>query len=202
VFRAAVVVRLPATGTVKLPAVWCGVGGAAPTAAGVVRWVGVTPRFVPARIDGAVRASAADLAAIQKTWPGEADRLGRVGGSAWAVSGGPPALVFAAAPPAPSRPAVSSGQNQAPSPTPPADTVVSAGPSRLPALTAAGWCGVVLGVGLLFVRFPRPTWPEQVGLLAGLFGFAVAGGPVVGVVAYLLARASWLAAWAGGRTVS
>ena len=59
-------------------------------------------------------------------------------------------------------------------------------------LAAALWCAAVLAVGGLFARFPRSTWPEQLGLLGGLFGFAVAGGWAVGAAGYALARAGWL----------
>ncbi|MDB5312824.1 MAG: hypothetical protein JWO38_7026, partial [Gemmataceae bacterium] len=68
VFRATVVVRLPAAGTVRLPTIWCGVGGAVPGPAGVVRYVGVTGGGRGARVAGAAPVSPAELHAIQAAW--------------------------------------------------------------------------------------------------------------------------------------
>ncbi|MND07119.1 hypothetical protein D3C83_289160 [compost metagenome] len=50
----------------------------------------------------------------------------------------------------------------------------------------------MIGVLVLFVRSPRGTWPEQIGLLAGLLGFALAGEFTIGIVAYAAARTAWL----------
>ncbi|MBX9583902.1 MAG: hypothetical protein K2X87_26685, partial [Gemmataceae bacterium] len=75
----------------------------------------------------------------------------------------------------------------APAPAPPADLAPA-----LPVRTTAGWGLAVLLVAVLFVLAPRRTWPEQVGLLGGLFGAVVAGGAAVGLAGWGLARAGWL----------
>jgi hypothetical protein len=62
-----------------------------------------------------------------------------------------------------------------------------------PVSAAVGWCSGLAIVAALLVRFPRSTWPEQFGLVAGLFGMAVVGFWWVGVVAWSLARIGWLA---------
>lgn len=85
-------------------------------------------------------------------------------------------------------------------PTPPAQPAVPPAPptstpdrpAPLPVGTVAAWGLGLLLAGVLFVRFPARTWPEQVGLLGGLYGVAVAGGAAVGVVAWLVARGGWL----------
>jgi hypothetical protein len=111
----------------------------------------------------------------------------------------PPAIPTAPEPrPAAPPPAVA--PQPAPAPATPGDPATA-----LPVRTAAGWGLAVLLVAVLFVLAPRPTWPEQVGLLGGLFGAAVAGGPAVGLAAWGLARAGWLVSrsWrpaAGGAT--
>jgi hypothetical protein len=187
--RLAVVVRLPEAGTVRLPEVGCGVGGAGSEPGGIVHAVGVTGAKPGVHLDGATPASPAELASIQARWPGEAERLRRAGGSAWVVTGRPALVVPAAAPPVPkAAPAKPAAATPSASSTP----AVSVPELRRPVLGAAGWCGVVLAVGVLFARAPRLTWPEQVGLLGGLFGLAVAGGWLVGAAAYGLARLTWL----------
>jgi len=186
VFRAGVVIRLPATG--RLPTIWCGAGGAVSAAGGVVRWVGLAGAS-GAKLYGATPASVAERNAVRVRWPGEAERVRRTGGTVWAVGDTAPSLATGAGPAAPLKPAP-------PRPTPavPADATPPPQPaSRLPWLTATGWCAAVLGVGVLFARFPRATWPEQVGGLGALFGFAVAGGVAVGVAGVVVARVVWLA---------
>jgi hypothetical protein len=59
---------------------------------------------------------------------------------------------------------------------------------------ASAWCATVLFLALVLVRAPRGSWPEQLGLVGGLFGTAVAGGWWVGMAAWGAARAAWLAA--------
>jgi hypothetical protein len=66
-----------------------------------------------------------------------------------------------------------------------------------PVSAAVAWVVGVAGLAALLVRFPRATWPEQLGLVGGLFGAAVVGHWWVGVAAWLAARAAWLA----GRTL-
>jgi len=55
-------------------------------------------------------------------------------------------------------------------------------------LHALAWCGAALAVGLLFVRLPRSTWPEQVGLLGALLGVVTVGGLWLGLAIYVAAR--------------
>ncbi len=52
-----------------------------------------------------------------------------------------------------------------------------------------------IGFGLLAImsaRFPRSTWPEQFGLLGGLFGIVVLGGWWIGLAVWSAARLVWL----------
>jgi hypothetical protein len=57
-----------------------------------------------------------------------------------------------------------------------------------PVSTASVWAGGLLLLAVLLARFPRSTWPEQIGLAAALFGLVVAGGWAVGLVAWAAAR--------------
>lgn len=186
VFRGVVVVRLRAGQGGRLPTVECHTGGAIPELDGVVRWVGMAGvRGV--RLAGGVPASPTDLRVVKAQWPGEMQRLGLAGGAIWGIPGAPPVIVFdpPAAPPAPpTRPQVAKSTGTQPAP--------GATSSRLPLLSAAGWCLAVLVLGVLFAAFPRASWPEQVGLAGALFGVAVAGGVVVGIVVAVIARAGWL----------
>jgi hypothetical protein len=189
--RVAVVVSLPAAERVRLPEVWCGVGGAVPAPGGVVRWVGVTGATRGFRMDGATPVSPAETTAIQAGWPGEAERLRRAGGTAWAVppgTAGTPIMVLpAAAAPAPAIPLTRASATPAAAARPTAP-----GPElRRPAFGALAWGAAVFVVGVLFARAPRLTWPEQVGLLGALFGLAVAGEWAVGAAVYGLARLGW-----------
>jgi hypothetical protein len=59
---------------------------------------------------------------------------------------------------------------------------------------ATAWCAAVVFLALMLVRAPRGTWPEQLGLVGGLFGAAVAGGWWVGLAVWVAARVAWLAA--------
>jgi hypothetical protein len=62
-----------------------------------------------------------------------------------------------------------------------------------PASAAVGWLVAVAVLAVLLARFPRATWPEQFGLIAGLFGAAILGQPWIGLVAWAIARAAVLA---------
>src|SRR5262249_34693342 len=131
--RLSVVVRLPTTGTVALPEVWCRVGGSAPEPGGVVNWLGVTGGRRGLRLEGA---TAADGSVTRAGGPGEAERLGRAGGSAWAIAPGTsPALVFEAAPTAAPKAAAPATVRPAENPAP-ADGIETS----LPLLPAAAWC--------------------------------------------------------------
>jgi hypothetical protein len=81
---------------------------------------------------------------------------------------------------------------EAPNTAPPAE------PSRWVASVTgtAAWCAAVVVLGVLLVRWPGSTWPEQLGLIGGLFGAAVAGGWWVGVLAWAAARLAWLGEYA------
>jgi hypothetical protein len=63
---------------------------------------------------------------------------------------------------------------------------------RRPEVIAVAWCLVVVGLISLHGRFPRTTWPEQLGLVAGLLGFIVAGAWWVGLPVVVAARLVWL----------
>jgi hypothetical protein len=45
---------------------------------------------------------------------------------------------------------------------------------------------------MLLARFPQATWPEQLGLIGGLFGATVIGHWWLGLVVWVLARFAWL----------
>jgi hypothetical protein len=68
-----------------------------------------------------------------------------------------------------------------------------------PVSAAAGWLVALIVLALLLVYLPRTTWPEQFGLVAGLWGAAVLDAWWVGAPAWALAR---LAALIGGRISS
>lgn len=196
VFRAVVVVRFSPGGLVRLPTVWCGRGGLVPSATGIIRTIGVIGDSKGARLEGATRLSPASWEALQARWPGEIDRLRRTNGVIWAVAKGPTALITT--PQSTPAPVPSTMASPAPSAgTPPAPPSVQG--ELPPLLHALEWCAGVLALAVLFVAFPRTTWPEQIGLVGALFGFAVAGGVAVGVVALGLARTYWLMEWINQR---
>ncbi len=56
-----------------------------------------------------------------------------------------------------------------------------------PVSAAVGWTLAVAVLAVLMARFPRTTWPEQFGLVAGLFG-AVLGHWWIGLAAWVAAR--------------
>jgi hypothetical protein len=179
--RAAVGLRLPAGWTGPLPAVGITAGGSRDSG-DAVRFLG---RIGPAdgRLTGVAPVTTIGRATAGAVWPGEVERIRRTGGELLAV-GGPVELVPPAAPPAPA---------PAPRPAAVADSpaALTAGPP--PGLAAAaGWAVAVAGVGFLFARLPRATWPEQAAALAALFGHAVAGGAVVGLVVLGATRSLWL----------
>jgi hypothetical protein len=196
VVRLAVAVRFPAGAGeqgLRLPIVTAGVGGTVPEPGGVVDWVGVTgaPAGRPATLEGATRLGLPALDRLARQWPGEFDRLRRAGGTVWAVPDGadPPRLILA--PPAPAAKAALEPPSAAPA-APPAE-VQASDAGRVRAAVAAGWCLTVGVLAVLFGRFPRSTWPEQLGLLGGLFGVAVAGGWWLALPVLAAARGLWLA---------
>jgi hypothetical protein len=188
-FQATLIVRFPTQAAAAIPIVDFSVGGAAPNPSGVVQALGVTGAKDGFRLDGALPS---DLAAIQAEWPGEADRLRRAGGTIWSIAHGSPTLILTSIPSP--MPREQAGTHR----LAPADSFDSpAIESQSLYLHALAWCGAALGVGLLLVRFPRSTWPEQVGLLGGLFGVLTAGGLWLGLSIYVAARGiaaiEWLA---------
>ena len=68
---------------------------------------------------------------------------------------------------------------------------VPAPPWVLPVSELIGWCVAIAILALLLIRFPLATWPEQFGLLVGLFGVAVLGHWWFGVVGWVVARLLW-----------
>jgi hypothetical protein len=179
VVRVAVVVRVPAGASesgVRLPVIAAGVGGTVPQPGGVIDWVGVTGAAAgrSATVEGAARLPPPALDRLARQWPGEFDRLRRAGGTVWAVPdrAEPPRLVLGLPAPA----AKASPEPPSATPAAPRDEAPASETDRVRAAVAAGWSLTVAVLAVLFGRFPRSTWPEQFGLLGGLFGAAVAGG--------------------------
>ncbi|MBA4067679.1 MAG: hypothetical protein C0501_29040 [Isosphaera sp.] len=83
----------------------------------------------------------------------------------------------------------------------PAETPAEAPGWVWPASAVAGWAAAAAGLVVLAVRLPRATWPEQFGLVGGMFGAAAVGGWWVGPAAWAAARAVWVAevAWRRGQ---
>ena len=190
--RAVVAVRLPAGWAGPLPAVWAGAGADVPGNWDVVRFVGRIGRS-DVRLNGATPATPIEQSEAHATWPGEIERLRRTGGELF-TAGGQVAVESPAPPAAPVDP-----------PPPPIAVAPSAPAAGPPPGTAeaAGWVLALLAVGLLFVRLPRATWPEQAAALAALFGHAVAGVPFVGLAVYAAARGVWFAdRWKASRPPS
>jgi hypothetical protein len=84
-----------------------------------------------------------------------------------------------------------------PAALPPANVSVGSplesGSRRVSLLSGAGvWCIAIVVLALMLARFSRSTWPEQLGLIGGLFGAAVTGGWWVGFAAWAAARIVWL----------
>jgi hypothetical protein len=179
--RASLALTLPAKGTIPLPAVNLSPAGSMPQPLGQVRSYGTIGLPSDGRFEGAVQV---DLASIGTAWPAETERLRRANGSAWSAAG-LPTYIFQA-----TLPSASVGA-QMPAVTPVlSERASSTASTRL--LQALAWCGAALGLGILIVRFPQSTWPEQIGMLGGMFGAAVVGSEALGIVVYVMARAVWL----------
>jgi len=61
-----------------------------------------------------------------------------------------------------------------------------------PVSAAVGWGATVLLLIVLMARFPRWTWPEQLGLVGGLLGVVAAQGWWVGIPLWFIGRGVWL----------
>jgi hypothetical protein len=66
-------------------------------------------------------------------------------------------------------------------------------PWVLPVSAAIGWSIAIVILALLLTKLPRTTWPEQFGLVTGLFGMAVVGHWWFGLLGWVAARVVWLA---------
>jgi hypothetical protein len=187
-FRAVVVVRLPA-GATLLPVVAAGPGGEPSESTGAVRFVGlIAPRDRSATLTGASAAAPAVVERVGTEWPSEFHRLRLAGGSVWSVGrGASPRVAVGPAPGAGAKPPPAAPVEAPTVPPAGGDPGGSTGAGR-----AAGWVLAVVVLAILAGRFPRATWPEQLGLLGALFGLAVAGGWSVGVVVEGVTRLGWL----------
>jgi hypothetical protein len=184
-FHATLTITLPAKSDLTLPAIDFRTGNERPRERGVITGMGVTGGFEALSIDGLQPASAQDRAAIQAAWPGEAERLRRSGGEIRLMPTGTATLHIAASAPPPR-----AAREPAAKPEPETPSVRS--PSTTPVITAFAWCAAACGVLVLFLRLPLTTWPEQVGLLAALAGFAAFGTITPGLVIYFVARGVWI----------
>jgi hypothetical protein len=187
-FRAVVVVKPPA-GSAQLPVVVAGAGGEPLDPAGAVRFVGlIAPRERSATLTGASVAAPAVVERVGKEWPGEFHRLRLAGGTVWSVGRGPaPRVVVGPSP----------GTDPKPSSVLPVESPAAPPHESEPGPWSAvgravGWGLAVVVLAVLAGRFPRVTWPEQLGLLGALFGLAVAGGWWVGLMVEGAARLAWL----------
>jgi hypothetical protein len=117
----------------------------------------------------------------------------------------PPVRVRLEAVGRPARANVSAPPQTAPQPpAPPVDALGPRPPTVVPAATpstlpdaprwvwpvsaAAGWLAAIILLTVLAVRFPTSTWPEQLGIVAGLWGVVVFGLWWPGAVAWAVAR--------------
>jgi hypothetical protein len=57
----------------------------------------------------------------------------------------------------------------------------------------AGWLAAALALAVLIARLPQATWPEQFGLVCGMFALAFAGSWWLGVAGWAAARLAWVA---------
>ena len=193
--RVSLVIRFPlGTNPARLPAVGLGVGGEPADPHGVVRWVGLAGGA--ARLDGATPVSPAAFDTVQAGWPGELDRVRKLGGTVWAVPPNGATLVVPAQPAPPIAP-VAAPAEPVRSPEPPPLLIAPAEVPRWP--SALGWCLAVGALMTLLGWFPNRTGPEQLGLIGGLLGVTVGGGWWVGVVIFAVARAAGFVRHVAGR---
>jgi hypothetical protein len=72
--------------------------------------------------------------------------------------------------------------------TPAGTTTMPASPGISPLAALLGWSLAIAILSLLLVRFPRTTWPEQLGLILVLFGATIIGHWWIGVAGWIVAR--------------
>ncbi|HEY2910106.1 MAG TPA: hypothetical protein VGI99_07660, partial [Gemmataceae bacterium] len=94
-FRATLAMQLPGNGRIALPTIDFRSGAGLPHPGGVLQWLGLIDVNRDVKLKGT---APADLTAIGKTWPGEADRLRRAGGSVRRVVEAPAIAIQEAAP--------------------------------------------------------------------------------------------------------
>lgn len=181
-FRATLTVSLPLKPAISLPTIDFRTGGSPGAARGVVRGFGLSSIEGIVRVDGAVQATDAEAAEFQTAWPGEALRLRRFGGAYWRSNDGRMTLIFPQTSgmnaPAPSIPSALPSESSAPRPF-------------APIFQATLWCSSVIVLLIMFVRWPHGSWPEQVGLLFTLLGYAITGGLYLGLTTYVVTRSAW-----------
>ncbi|MFO0803356.1 MAG: hypothetical protein U0791_09580 [Gemmataceae bacterium] len=183
-FRATLGLSLPSRNVMPLPILDLRTGDRTANADGVVRTFGLIG--VPADVELAGAKPDADLASLRTVWPGEAERVRRAGGRVFKSSGGQ-VSVMTPLPVAPAPPVESPHSSAVPVPERTLDAS-----TKVAWIPAAAWCGAALGVLLMFVRSPRSTWPEQLGLLGAMLGYTVAGQLAWGIAVYAIARNVWL----------
>jgi hypothetical protein len=57
----------------------------------------------------------------------------------------------------------------------------------------AGWLAASLALAVLIARLPHATWPEQFGLVCGMFAAVFAGSWWLGLGGWAAARLAWAA---------
>lgn len=65
-------------------------------------------------------------------------------------------------------------------------------PWVLPVSTTIVWCVSIIILAFFLTKFPYTTWPEQLGLVTGLFGMMIVGHWWFGLIGWTLARIAWL----------
>lgn len=193
--RVEVVVRLPLPkDEVEMPGVALEVGGTPPGQAAGVAWLGlVGPKASQWRLRGAAPVPTRwDNA--RKDWPAEIERLKQANGSLHAPRG--PRAAVRLDPIDSDRPAPAAPLPRASAqPSAPQD-LTGSGESQpgstwlTPRLSlAAAWAGGLALVALLAMRFPRSTWPEQIGLLCAIVLLFLGESPLYAVLVVIALRA-------------
>jgi len=185
--RTEVLVRLPMLkGEAELPGIVLEMAGGPPIPAVGVNWLGlVEPPNAKWRLRGAAP-SPTRWDAVKAEWPKEIDDLRKRDGTLWAPRS--PSAILRLDPmgrdPVSSMAAANGDSAKASVPAMEPSILDSAppdpeAPTRLLPL-AAWWIGFALLL-LLALRFPRSTWPEQLGLLAALVLLFLGEPPVAAI---------------------